>query len=208
MIASALHRGTPGAESTGRLPARWTRRRSALGRLAALALAASSVTLAAGCAATTRPAATASPRPPASASRPVSVLSQPVTPPPVAPGGTAAPPAPQASPPAPASGYAGPHFDTPQAAMAYLASAYNSDNTTALHAVTEPRAFRALMGMRSEAVNLRLTRCTPNPRGDYTCYFWHDYPASLHKSGHGAAEFIAAPALNPGWYMYQFSGCG
>jgi hypothetical protein len=160
MITSALHRGTPGAESTGRLPARWTRRRSALGRLAALALAASSVTLAAGCAATTRPAATASPRPPASASRPASVLSQPVTPPPVAPGGTAAPPAPQASPPAPASGCAGPHFDTPQAAMAYLASAYNSDNTTALHAVTEPRAFRALMGMRSEAVNLRLTRCT------------------------------------------------
>ena len=92
--------------------------------------------------------------------------------------------------------------------MAYLASAYNSDSTTALHAVTEPRAFRALMDMRSEAVNLRLTRCTPTPRGDYMCYFRHDYPASLHKSGHGAAVFVAAPALNPGWYMYQFRGCG
>jgi len=92
--------------------------------------------------------------------------------------------------------------------MAYLASAYNSDDIAALHAVTEPRAFRALMAMRSEAVNLRLQRCTPTPRGDYACHFRHDYPARLHKSGHGAAVFTAAPARNPGWYMYRFNDCG
>jgi len=64
------------------------------------------------------------------------------------------------------------------------------------------------MNMRSEAVNLRLRRRVPTSRGDYTCYFRHDYPASMHKSGHGAAVFTAAPALNPGWYMYMFNACG
>ncbi len=91
--------------------------------------------------------------------------------------------------------------------MTYLAAAYNRDDTTALHHVTEPRAFQRLMGMRSDAFNLQLKYCTPNPRGDYTCYFRHDFPASEHKSGHGQAVFIAAPALNPGWYMHQFQSC-
>jgi hypothetical protein len=107
----------------------------------------------------------------------------------------------------PPSGFTGPHFDTPQAAMTYLAAAYNSDDITALHYVTEPRAFSRLMSMRSDALNLKLKDCTQNPRGDYTCYFRHDFPASEHKSGHGQAVFIAAPALNPGWYMYQFQSC-
>jgi hypothetical protein len=44
-------------------------------------------------------------------------------------------------------------------------------------------------------------------RGDFTCYFRHDFPASEHKTGHGQAVFIAAPALNPGWYVYQFQSC-
>jgi hypothetical protein len=115
--------------------------------------------------------------------------------------------APRTSSPAPASGYTGPHFDTPQAAMTYLAAAYNKDDITALRHVTGPRAFRRLMGMRSDAFNLRLKYCTPNRRGDYTCYFSHAFPASEHKPGHGEAVFIAAPALNPGWYMYQFQSC-
>jgi len=91
--------------------------------------------------------------------------------------------------------------------MTYLAAAYNRGDLAALHHVTEPRAFSRLMSMRSDALNLRLKDCTPNPRGDYTCYFRHDFPASEHKSGYGQAVFIAAPALNPGWYMYQFQSC-
>jgi len=63
------------------------------------------------------------------------------------------------------------------------------------------------MSMRSDALNLQLQYCTHNPRGDYTCYLRHDFPASEHKSSHGQAVFIAALALNPGWYMYQFQSC-
>jgi hypothetical protein len=91
--------------------------------------------------------------------------------------------------------------------MTYLAAAYNRGDLTALHHVTEPRAFSRLMSMRSDALNLKLQYCTHNPRGDYTCYFRHDFPASEHKTGHGQAVFTAAPALNPGWYMYQFQSC-
>jgi hypothetical protein len=91
--------------------------------------------------------------------------------------------------------------------MTYLAAAYNRGDITALHYVTEPRAFSRLMSMRSDALNLQLQYCTHNPRGDYTCHLRHDFPASEHKSGHGQAVFIAAPALNPGWYMYQFQSC-
>jgi hypothetical protein len=92
--------------------------------------------------------------------------------------------------------------------MTYLAAAYNRGDITALHHLTEPRAFARLMTMRAEAVNLRLKNCTPNPAGDYTCHFVHDFPASAHKPGHGEAVFIAAPARNPGWYMFQFRSCG
>ncbi len=106
-----------------------------------------------------------------------------------------------------ASRYSGPHFTTPQTAMRYLAAAYNTDDTTAISAVTDPAARTALMAMRPEAVNLELTSCTATHHGDYLCSFRHDYPASMHRAGHGAALFIAAPALNPGWYMFRFLDC-
>jgi hypothetical protein len=100
------------------------------------------------------------------------------------------------------------HFGTPQQAMTYLAAAYNRDDVAALHYVTTPAAFQNLMAMRSEAVNLQLRYCSPTGHGDYTCYFRHDYPKSLHRQGHGSSEFIAAPALTQGWYMYFFEDCG
>lgn len=208
MITSTPQQGETGTEVPG-----WTARGRAtpysgrggpaLRRLSVAAVAA--FTLAAGTAcASTAPSAhvavAASPRSAAAAQRPATGSSHAAETP-------AAAPAPPASQPALASGYAGPHFDTPQAAMTYLAAAYNSDDITALHHVTEPRAFSRLMRMRSDAVNLRLESCTANPRGDYTCYFRHDFPASEHKPGHGEAVFISAPALNPGWYMYQFQSC-
>jgi len=93
--------------------------------------------------------------------------------------------------------------------MIYLARAYNGHDITALRAVTTPQSYRELMQMQSEAVNLQLRYCTPDPgRGDYTCYFRHDYPASLHMSGHGASQMLIAPALNPGWYLYSILDCG
>ncbi len=108
-----------------------------------------------------------------------------------------------------AQGYSGPHFSSPGAAMIYLANAYNDHDATALHAVTTPQSYRELMQMRSEAVNLQLLSCRPDPvRGDYFCDFRHDYPASMQQSGHGGSEMLIAPALNPGWYLYGVVGCG
>jgi hypothetical protein len=56
----------------------------------------------------------------------------------------------------------------------------------------------------AEAVNLRLTKCTRNPAGDYTCVFSHDYPLAMHKKGTGTATFTR----EHGWYMTYFEGCG
>jgi hypothetical protein len=101
-----------------------------------------------------------------------------------------------------------PHFGTPQAAMRYLAHAYNRHDSAALHYVTNPSSFKALMAMRSEAVDLQFKSCTPTGHGDYNCVFRHRYPKRLHDSGYGQSDFIAAPAINPGWYMYLFEDCG
>jgi hypothetical protein len=107
-----------------------------------------------------------------------------------------------------ATGYAGPHFTTPQTAMAYLAAAYNNDDTTEMHAVTDPQAFTSLLAMRSSDLDLRVTSCTQTPRGDYICSVRYDHPVSGHHSVHRTAMLIAAPAQDPGWYMYRFvSGC-
>jgi len=206
MNTSAPHQAHPHAHVPGQLAgdraAPYSRRRGpALRRLTLLAAAVFAAALAAGCAAQA-PAAhvAAKPRPPAAAHRPASAARPPAAAP-------AAAPTSPAPPSTTAPGYTGPHFDTPQAAMTYLANAYNAGDLTALHHVTEPRAFSRLLSMRSDALNLRLKYCTPNPHGDFTCYFRHDFPASEHKTGHGQAVFIAAPALNPGWYMYQFQSC-
>jgi hypothetical protein len=93
--------------------------------------------------------------------------------------------------------------------MSYHAAAYNDDDAAALHSVTTPNSYLELMQMRSEAVNLQLQYCTADAqRGDYYCYFTHDYPASLHQQGHGASTMLIAPALNPGWYLYTVVECG
>jgi len=117
-------------------------------------------------------------------------------------------PTPAPSVTAPGNTPAGPHFATPQAAMRYLAAAYNRHDKVALWYVTTPDGRNALEQMRSEAINLRLRSCTKNPPGDYTCIFDHDYPSSMHKAGHGTATFIAGPARDRGWYMTVFEGCG
>ncbi len=95
--------------------------------------------------------------------------------------------------------------------MAYLAAAYNSDNTTAMHAVTTPQAFTALLAMRASDSNFQLESCTARAQGDYVCSFRYTYAyttASGQNSQARSAMAIVAPALNPGWYMYKFiAGC-
>jgi hypothetical protein len=100
------------------------------------------------------------------------------------------------------------HFNSPQGAMRYLAAAYNRDDLPALKKVTNASARSALLDMRQEATNLALTSCSRRDSGDYVCEFRHDYPSRLHRSGHGQATFIAAPADKPGWYMTVLLDCG
>jgi hypothetical protein len=100
------------------------------------------------------------------------------------------------------------HFTTPQGAMRYLADAYNRDDLPALKKVTNSSARTALIAMRKEATNLTLTSCSRRTSGDYVCQFRHDYPSRLHRSGHGHATFLAAPASKPGWYMTVLIDCG
>jgi hypothetical protein len=98
--------------------------------------------------------------------------------------------------------------------MRYLAAAWNADDITALKHVTEPNARLLLLGMKHEAVNLRLDHCDKRDggNGDYLCHFTHDYPAAypkkLREGAHGTSEFIAAPSAGVGWYMFQYEGCG
>jgi hypothetical protein len=103
-----------------------------------------------------------------------------------------------------------PHFATPQAAMAYLASAWNRNDQTELGYVTNPAARDALSAMRTDAVNLRLDHCDPRTgAGDYICYFKHDFlPGTAPSPGAvGQAVFLAGPAGTPGWYMTVFETC-
>jgi hypothetical protein len=108
--------------------------------------------------------------------------------------------------PTPSSGV---HFATPEAAMRYLAGAYNRNDLAALMHVTTPAARHNLLAMRADASDLRLVGCTANPgRGDYLCGFTHGYPAAAHQASRGQAHFTVAPADRPGWYMTVLNDCG
>jgi hypothetical protein len=100
------------------------------------------------------------------------------------------------------------HFATPEAAMRYLAAAYNRNDLAALKHVTTPEARNNLLFMRATADNLRLVGCTVNAgRGDYLCGFTHGFPAASHLAGTGHAHFTAAPADKVGWYMTVLNDC-
>jgi hypothetical protein len=103
-----------------------------------------------------------------------------------------------------------PHFDTPQAAMIYLARAWNTNDLVSLKHVTNPDARAQLDEMHHEATNLRLDHCDHNPEGDYTCHFEHDYPPgyTVPPDAPGEAVFLVGPADTPGWYMTVFQYCG
>jgi len=104
-----------------------------------------------------------------------------------------------------------PHFSSPEAAMRYLATAWNDRDAVALRHVTDPSARYQLDAMHSEAVNLKLSRCTRQPAGDYQCTFSHDFPSGYQRpmaEKHGEAVFLVGPALTPGWYMTVYQHCG
>ena len=93
--------------------------------------------------------------------------------------------------------------------MRYLAAAWNRHDLFALKYVTSLAGGSVLIDMYKEAVNLRLNHCSYRQGArDYSCYFDHDYPAAMHRTGTGHAVFLAGPARNPGWYMTVFQGCG
>ena len=107
-----------------------------------------------------------------------------------------------------------PHFGSPEDAMRYLADAWNRNDLVSLKHVTDPSARGALDDMHKVAVNLRLNHCDFNKdRGDYTCYFDHDYPPNASTTmveddpmmGH--AIFTVGPAATPGWYMTVLEEC-
>jgi hypothetical protein len=134
------------------------------------------------------------------------VLPTPVVPTSTAPVDVPTPPAPTTTvPPGP------PHFDTPQAAMTYLAAAWNTGNTVDLDHVTNPAGRADLAAMRSEAVDLRLDHCAGRPQGDYLCYFDHGYrsgPSSAVTTAANPMVVLVGPARTPGWYMTVFISCG
>jgi len=100
------------------------------------------------------------------------------------------------------------HFATPQAAMGYLAAAYNRNDLAALKHVTTPQARNNLLFMRPNADHLQLVGCARNAgRGDYLCGFTHGFPAATHHAGTGQAHFTAAPADKVGWYMTVLNDC-
>jgi hypothetical protein len=109
-----------------------------------------------------------------------------------------------------------PHFETPQAAMTYLAGAWNAHNVPEIDYVTDPNGRAELDSMAAVMVNLRFKSCTPNPAGDYTCYFSHNiipstspttYPNPMNYPA-GEAVFTVAPAQTPGWYLTNVIHCG
>jgi hypothetical protein len=97
-------------------------------------------------------------------------------------------------------------FPTVEAAMSYLASAYNRHDTDDLRHVTTPEAREQLDGMRDIAPELRLKSCTWGEDGYYECTFTHTYPKGA--KGSGTMWVSVAPAAKPGWYMTVVEGCG
>src|SRR4051794_35545422 len=102
----------------------------------------------------------------------VTTVAAPATPSAVASPTPSPSPVPTASPIPPKD--AGPHFETPEAAMRYLATAWNRMDMPALKHVTDPQARQLLIDMYREAADLKLDHCSPRKAfGDFECYFTH-----------------------------------
>jgi hypothetical protein len=98
------------------------------------------------------------------------------------------------------------HFATPLSATRYFAAAVDEGDMTALHQVTTPGSFKQVMGMRGGVRDVRAQSCTATGRGDYDCSMSYQF---RKQGGTGYWNVIVAPAVNPGWYVYQYQlgGC-
>lgn len=104
---------------------------------------------------------------------------------------------------------ASPHFDTPQAAMTYLADAWNAGDMSEVDQVSNPPGRAALEAMSREAIDLRLDNCTKRPEGDYLCYFDHDRESGgAVTAAKRQMVFLVGPAGTPGWYLTVIEACG
>ena len=102
-----------------------------------------------------------------------------------------------------------PSFRTPEAAMRYLADAWNRGDLVELKHVTDPSARQQLLDMHREAADLRLEKCARRDPGDYECTFSHGFPIGYpHSRPRGKAGFLVGPARRSGWYMTVYEYCG
>jgi hypothetical protein len=102
-----------------------------------------------------------------------------------------------------------PMFATPEAAMAYMAVAFDTGDLTALRKVTTPESRKELYDMWPDPVHLRLSRCDKESGGSsYVCYFPHDPPKGMDPSSVPEATMVVEPAARPGWYMSELAECG
>lgn len=109
-----------------------------------------------------------------------------------------------------------PYFATPDSAMSYLSTAWNTGNVQDLDYVTDPAGRQEMDSMAAQMVNLQFKSCSRNPAGDYTCYFNHDIAPSDSSTTYpdpggypaGEAVFTVAPAASSGWYLTEVIHCG
>lgn len=94
---------------------------------------------------------------------------------------------------------------TPLSATRYFAAAVDDGDLTALHQVTAPAAFKQVMGMRGGVRDVRAQSCTATGHGDYDCSMSYQF---RKQGGTGYWNVIVAPAINPGWYVYQYQAGG
>jgi len=104
-----------------------------------------------------------------------------------------------------------PHFATPEAAMRYLVTAYNSHDMAAEMHVTTPDSRAQLETERQWVQTFTFNSCSPNTGGgDYTCQL--DMATKVQpddpNTAMGEIGVIVAPAARTGWYMYANNGCG
>jgi hypothetical protein len=89
--------------------------------------------------------------------------------------------------------YTGPHFDSPEAAMRYLAAAWNRHDIVAMKRVTTPDGRAALIDMYDEAVNLRSTTARPE-RGRATTTATSATTTRPRSTTRAAAMLNSSPA--------------
>jgi hypothetical protein len=99
------------------------------------------------------------------------------------------------------------HFLTPEAAMRYLATAYNRHDHAAVKHVTTASARSFLEDMRPIAPRIHFQSCDRDMDNTYLCRFTHDRPKGGAMHDHGEATVLVAPATKPGWYMTELTEC-